>query len=136
VLFEEFDMNSDRYYILTPLRELEGGKLEIARKIWYNRADLKVSRVQLFGSGGRLDSDIEYSDWQPVATAPGAAPAATQNSFARDIHIWRPQDDYKLEIRILKLTLNEPVSPDRFDLSQPPGTQLLHVGEETPEAKP
>jgi len=136
VLFEEFDMDSDRYYILTLLRELEGGKLEIARKIWYNRADLKVSRVQLFGSGGLLDSDIEYSDWQPVATAPGAEPAAAPISFARDIHIWRPQDDYKLEIRILKLTLNEPVSPDRFDLSQPPGTQLLHVGEETPEAKP
>jgi outer membrane lipoprotein-sorting protein len=136
VLFEEFDIESGRYYILTLLRELEGGKLEIARKIWYSRSDLKVSRVQLFGSGGRLDSDIEYSDWQPVATAPGAPPAAAPISFARDIHIWRPQDDYKLEIRILKLTLNEPVSPDRFDLSQPPGTQLLHVGEETPEAKP
>jgi outer membrane lipoprotein-sorting protein len=136
VLFEQFDMDSDRYYILTLLREVEGGKLEIARKIWYNRADLKVSRVQLFGSGGQLDSDIEYSDWQSVATAPDAIPANPPISFARDIHIWRPQDDYKLEIRILKLTLNEPVSPDRFDLSQPPGTQLLHVGEETPEAKP
>ena len=57
-----------RYYILTLLREMEGGKLEIARKIWYDRADLRVSRVQLFGAGGKLDSDIVYSDWQPAGT--------------------------------------------------------------------
>jgi outer membrane lipoprotein-sorting protein len=131
-LFEEFDSDSDRFYILTLLREPDSGKLEIARKIWYNRADLKVSRVQLFGAGGRLESDIQYSDWQPVLAAPATAPA----DYARDIHIWRPQDDYKLEIKILKLTLNETIAPDRFELAQPAGTQLQRVGEETPETKP
>jgi outer membrane lipoprotein-sorting protein len=136
VLFEEFDFDTGRYYVLTLLREPEGGKLEIARKIWYNRADLKVSRVQLFGAGGRLDSDIEYSDWQPVPRATGAAPATAPVNYARDIHIWRPQDDYKLEIRILKLALNETIPPDRFELAQPAGTELLHVGDETPEPKP
>ena len=133
LLFEEFDFDPARYYILTQLSERDGGKLEIARKIWYNRADLKVSRVQLFGAGGRLESDIQYSDCQPVTGAPGAPPPG---EYARDIHIWRPQDDYKLEIRILKLTLNETIAPDRFELAQPAGTQLQRVGEETPEAKP
>ncbi len=66
VLFEQFDFNVSRYYILTLLRPAEGGKFEIARKIWYSRTDLRVSRVQLFGPGGKLDSDITYSDWQPV----------------------------------------------------------------------
>lgn len=138
VLFEEFDLDSGRYYILTVLREGQGGKLEIDRQIWYDRADLKVSRIQLFGSGGQLDSDIEYSDWQPVPTTPGTntAPVTAQINYPRDIHIWRPQDDYKLEILILKLTLNEPISPDRFELAQPAGTELLHVGEETPVHKP
>jgi outer membrane lipoprotein-sorting protein len=136
LLFEEFDFDTGRFYILTLLREREDGKLEIARKIWYNRADLKISHVQLFGAKGRLDSDIEYSDWQPVPAAPGAAPATPQISFARGIHIWRPQDDYKLEIRIQKLALNEPVSPDRFELAQPAGTELVRVGDETPVTKP
>lgn len=136
LLFEEFDFDTGRFYILTLLREREGGKLEIARKIWYNRADLKISHVQLFGAKGRLDSDIQYSDWQPVPAAPGAAPATPQIGFARDIHIWRPQDDYKLEIRIQKLALNEPISPDRFELAQPAGTELIHVGDETPVTKP
>ena len=137
VLFEQFDFSVSRYYILTLLRQAESGKFEIARKVWYSRTDLRVSRVQLFGAGGKLDSDITYSDWEPVPeAAAGSAPAAEQPSFARDIHIWRPQDDYKLEIKILKLTLNEPISPDRFELAQPAGTDLVRVGDEPPGAQP
>lgn len=141
VLFEQFDSDTGRFYILTLLRSTDSGKLEIARKVWYDRADLHVSRVQLFGAGGRLDSDIGYSDWQPVPAPPGADSAqassgAPQTNYARDIHIWRPQDDYKLEIRITKLALNEPIAADRFELAQPAGTDLLHVGDESTEAKP
>ncbi len=135
VLFEQFDFNVSRYYILTLLRQATGGKFEIARKVWYSRIDLRVSRVQLFGAGGKLDSDIQYSDWQPVP-APEGAPPAQQANFARDIHIWRPQDDYKLEIKILKLTLNETISPDRFELAQPAGTDLVRVGDESSSAQP
>jgi outer membrane lipoprotein-sorting protein len=136
VLFEQFDSDPGRYYILTLLRNGERGKLEIARKTWYDRADLKVSRVQLFGAAGRLDSDIAYSDWQTTdATTASGAPAPKQPAFPRDIKIWRPQDDYKLEIRIVKLTLNETISDDRFDLPQPAGTDLVRVGEETPGAQ-
>ena len=93
--------------------------------------------MQIFGAGGKLDSDISYSDWQPVPrhAAAGSPGANDQTLFARDIHIWRPQDDYKLEIRILKLTLNEPISPDRFELAQPAGTELVRVGEETAGAQ-
>ncbi len=137
VLFEQFDFSVSRYYILTLLRQSENGKFGIARKVWYNRVDLRVSRVQLFGTGGKLESDIQYSDWQPVTTSgPGSVPAADQPIFARDIHIWRPQDDYKLEIKILKLTLNETISPDRFELPQPPGTQLVRVGDDPAGAQP
>jgi outer membrane lipoprotein-sorting protein len=135
VLFEQFDFSVSRYYILTLLRQAEGGKLEIARKVWYSRTDLLVFRVQLFGAGGKLDSDIQYSDWQPVPAAEGA-PATDKASFARDIHIWRPQDDYKLEIKILKLALNETISPDRFELAQPAGTDLVRVGDELSVVQP
>lgn len=141
VLFEQFDFNVSRYYILTLLRPRDEGKFEIARKVWYSRTDLQVSRVQLFGRGGKLDSDIAYGDWQAAspsspASSTGATPVTPGASFARDIHIWRPQDDYKLEIKILKLTLNEPISPDRFELAQPAGTDLVRVGNEISGAQP
>jgi outer membrane lipoprotein-sorting protein len=137
VLFEQFDFDPGRYYFLTLLRDREGGKLEIERRIWYDRADLKVSRVQIFGAGGRLDSDVQYSDWEAAGATPAAgAPAVPRIDYPCDIKIWRPQDDYKLEIHILKLTLNEPISLDRFELAQPDGTDLVRVGEETPGARP
>lgn len=142
VLFEQFDFNVSRYYILTLLRKTDSGKLEIARKVWYSRANLQVSRVQIYGSGGLLDSDISYADWQPASAtytpstnATGTSPS-DHPSYARDIHIWRPQDDYKLEIKILKLTLNEPISPDRFALEQPAGTDLVRVTSEASGAQP
>jgi len=134
VLFEQFDFNVSRYYILTLLRQRETGRFQIARKIWYSRTDLLVSRVQLFGAEGKLESDIAYSDWQVVPADPGA-PAADQPKFARDIHIWRPQDDYKLEIKVLRLTLNEAITPDKFELEQPAGTDLVRVGDEPSAAK-
>jgi len=137
VLFEQFDADPNRYYILTLLRDVAGGKIEIARKIWFDRVNLRVSRVQLYGAAGRLDSDVAYSDLQPIGSpTAGGATSATTASYPRDIHIWRPQDDYKLEIRILKLTVNEEISADRFELTQPPGTELVRVGEEQAGTQP
>jgi outer membrane lipoprotein-sorting protein len=137
VLFEQFDADPNRYYILTLLRDVAGGKIEIARKIWFDRVNLRVSRVQLYGAAGRLDSDVAYSDLQPIGSpTAGGATSATTASYPRDIHIWRPQDDYKLEIRILKLTVNEDITADRFELTQPPGTELVRVGEEQAGTQP
>jgi outer membrane lipoprotein-sorting protein len=137
VLFEQFDADPNRYYILTLLRDVPGGKIEIARKIWFDRVNLRVSRVQLYGAAGRLDSDVAYSDLQPIGSpTAGGATSATTASYPRDIHIWRPQDDYKLEIRILKLTVNEDITADRFELTQPPGTELVRVGEEQAGTQP
>lgn len=137
VLLEQFDADPNRYYILTLLHDVAGGKMEIARKIWFDRVDLRVSRVQLYGAAGRLDSDIAYSDWQAIgAPSAGSAPATTTGIYPRDIHIWRPQDDYKLEIRILKLSVNEEITADRFELAQPAGTELVRVGEEQAGTQP
>jgi outer membrane lipoprotein-sorting protein len=158
VLIEQSDASPDRYYVLTLLRHADAGP-EIARKIWFDRADLSIARIQIYGPEGRLDADIGYSDWaapsaitdaeQPAATSPAPAasmPAAAAGSspapaqFARDIKLRRPQEDYQLEIRTTKLALNSPISAERFDLAQPPGSQLVNVDEEVagdkPEAKP
>jgi outer membrane lipoprotein-sorting protein len=122
VLFEEFDLPPHRYYVLTALRlssSGEGKDLEIARKVWFDRANLLVARLQIFGSGGRRVSDIRYADWQTVAGI----------QFPGEIILERPQEDYSLTLRITKLALNEPIAADRFRLEQPPGTELVRVGE-------
>jgi outer membrane lipoprotein-sorting protein len=143
VLFEEADAPPARYYVLTSLRR-SGSGLEIARKIWFDRADLRISRIEIYGPGGRLDADIAYSHWQNdagagTATAASTAPAGSLPAgawFPREIHITRPQEDYQLALSITKLTLNSEIADQRFTLAQPSGTDLVHVGENEPGAQP
>jgi hypothetical protein len=142
VLFQEFNDVNARYYILTVLRG--GYQTEILRTIWFNRADLQISRMEEFGPKGVLLSDIQYSDWEPVAAQPGpgnqaqaaqdqniASSNATASAFPRSIHIDRPHDDYRLDLQITKLALNQTMPPDRFLLEQPAGSELVHVDQDT-----
>jgi len=135
ILFEEAIEATGRYYVLTMLR-LTGGDLttgsasvvrvsdlEIAQKIWFDRLDLNVARIANFAPEGKINSDVRYGDWRPAAAI----------KYPRQIVVSRPGDDYKLEITIKKITLNETIAADRFVLQQPPGTELVRVGEDTKE---
>jgi hypothetical protein len=131
VLLEEASEGNGRYYVLTVVSSnsefaatngADSGSIdwEIARKVWFDRTDLRVTRIENFGFGGKVASDVTYGNWQ----ASGAL------SYPWEIAVSRPGDDYQLQIAVKKLTLNEPVAPDRFVLKQPIGTKLVHVGEE------
>ncbi|MGH9747385.1 MAG: hypothetical protein ACRD59_14915, partial [Candidatus Acidiferrales bacterium] len=103
-----------------------GADWEIARRIWFNRADLNVARVESYEAAGVLSSDIAYSGWDSFGEA----------RYARQIAVSRPGDDYQLQITVVKATFNEPISADRFILPQPPGTELVRVGEDPKEPQP
>lgn len=135
VLFEEATQSSSSFYVLTIVRRasesaeshtanagVAGAQSdwEIARKVWFSRADLNVARVETYESGGKVSSDTRYNDWQP----------AGDSSYARQINVSRPTDDYQLQINIAKLSVNEPIASDRFVLKQPPGTELVRVGQD------
>jgi hypothetical protein len=136
VTLREFNDENARYYVLTVLRG--GYQVEVLREIWFDRADLQVSRMQTFGPKGLLLSDVRLADWQPLDGAAGqaalAASSATPASFPRTIQIDRPHDDYKLDLQVTKVSLNEDIPAERFKLEQPAGAELIRVGE-TPENK-
>jgi hypothetical protein len=136
VLFEEFNDETARYYVLTVLRG--GYQTEILRKIWFDRSVLEVARLQSFGPRGILLSDTHFSNWQTADAANpasgGAATASISNQqFPRSIRIERPHDDYRLDLQIAKITLNDDIPLDRFKLDQPPGSDLIRVGESSEE---
>jgi hypothetical protein len=114
---------------------LRGGyKTEILRKIWFDRANLKVSRLEGFGPKGVLLSDIHFANWQPTDTP--AAANATQQEFPRSIRIERPHDDYRLDLQVAKISLNEEIPAERFKLEQPAGADLVRVGESNSDQQP
>jgi hypothetical protein len=123
VLLEEFNDENARYYVLTQLRG--GRSTEIYRKIWFDRADLSVVRLQFFGPRGVLLSDVHYADWQPLTDAP--LPTSGPTQFPRTVRIDRPHDDYKLDIQITKIALNREMEAARFQLAQPANAELVRV---------
>jgi outer membrane lipoprotein-sorting protein len=130
VLFEEFNDETARYYVLTVLRG--GYRTEIFRKIWFDRTNLQVSRLQGYGPKGALLSDVHYADWQPLVADqehPSVAPPAGVAAFPRAIRIDRPHDDYQLGLQITKVVLNTNIPADRFKLEQPAGSELVTVGD-------
>jgi outer membrane lipoprotein-sorting protein len=138
VTLREFNDESARYYVLTVLRG--GYQMEVLREIWFDRSDLQVARMQIFGPKGVLLSDVQFADWQPADAVAGSnAPAALPNgvgSFPRMIRIERPHDDYKLDLQVAKITMNEEIPAERFKLEQPAGAELLRVGEAAESKQP
>ncbi len=132
VVFEEADEPTAQYYLLTVLRHesrldaASHGDLEVAEKIWFDRADLSVARLATYETGGKRGSDIGYGSWDAFGTV----------KYPKRISVSRPDNDYKLQIGIVKATMNEPISADRFVLKQPPGTELVDMSREPAAAKP
>src|SRR5712664_150430 len=138
VTINEFNGENARYYILTVLRG--GYQVEVLRKIWFDRSDLQVARLETFGPKGILISDIRLADWQPPDSAAGqTVPGAPSNGvalFPRVIRIERPHDDYKLDLQITKVIVNEAIPAERFKLEQPAGAELVRVGDATENKQP
>jgi outer membrane lipoprotein-sorting protein len=133
VLMEEASDAASQYYLLTIIRRVEksggdtaGADWEIARKIWFNRADLSIARLQSYEPGGKLASDVTYGGWDTFGAI----------RYPRQIALTRPGNDYKLQIGITKAAFNETISADRFVLHQPPGAELVNVGEGPQQVKP
>lgn len=119
VLSEEVDVLPAHYYVLTVASKGSQG-WELQRKIWFDRADLQIARMQIYDAQGALVSDVQMKDWRPADAV----------DYPRHIRIDRPLDDYRLDIAITELTLNQTVTADRFHLAQPAGTQLVRLGED------
>ncbi|PYT55439.1 MAG: hypothetical protein DMG43_03040 [Acidobacteria bacterium] len=136
VTLREYNDENSRYYVLTVLRG--GYQLEVLREIWFDRADLLVSRLQTFGPKGLLLSDVQLAKWEPIDNAAGQSAASVPGTapFPRAIRIDRPHDDYKLDLQITKLSLNEAIPAERFKLEQPAGAELVRVGEATENKQP
>jgi hypothetical protein len=132
VLLEEYNDETTRYYVLTILRG--GYHTEIFRKIWFDRSDLNIVRLQSYGPKGALLSDVRYFDWQQL-TDPAAGANAPQ-AFPRALRIDRPHDDYRLDLQVTRIDINMDLGADRFQLAQPANSELVRVSSDTNSKEP
>jgi outer membrane lipoprotein-sorting protein len=103
------------YTVLVVRRDENGWSL--SRKIIFSRVDLQPHRQIVYDKFGNVATDARYEDFQMYGAL----------SFPAQIQIWRPQEEYSIGLKILKLQLNEPLKDEQFVLPQPAGSQLVRL---------
>ena len=116
-VIEEAEDAARRYYVLSILGSGEGGELLLKRKIWFDRTDLRLARLQLYGPGGAYIEDVRYAAYQDFEGV----------SYPARIEITRPVEDYRLVIAIQKATFNQPITPEKFELNKPEGVEFVEL---------
>jgi outer membrane lipoprotein-sorting protein len=87
------------------------------RKIFFNRADLLPYRQTIYDDDGAIATAVTYSGRQEYGGV----------QFPSLIEIERPQEEYSIALKMIKLTLNEPLKPEQFHLEMPPGATLTDL---------
>jgi hypothetical protein len=67
---------------------------------------------------------VRYANWQPVDN-----PSSTVAEYPRSIRIDRPHDEYRLDLTVTKIALNEPLTSDHFQLQPPAGADVVHLAD-------
>lgn len=109
---------SDRYYVLYIIEPNSAGELTLKRKVWFDRTNLKISRLQLYGPKGSLRENVEYTKYREFQGT----------NYPEEITLNRPIEGYKLSITIKKAVFNHPISPEKFILKKPPNATLVRLG--------
>jgi outer membrane lipoprotein-sorting protein len=115
---EEVDRGSEREYVIGVLAPPRPGPVNLRRKVWFDRSNLEISRVQLYGPEGRYLEDIQYSDYRDSGGV----------HYPAKIVIRRPEEDYSLTLTFLSAQFNQPVPVSKFTLKRPPDVQLIDLG--------
>ena len=96
----------------------------LSRKIIFTRTDLQIHRQKIYNEQGILASEVHYGEYKDYDGI----------SFPKQIEIERPQEEYDITLNMVKLELNKPLTDEQFDLQQPPGAEVVRLGQ--PKGEP
>ena len=118
-----------RFYVVTVVEPVQDRHVVLRRKVWFDRADLELVRVQFYDPEGSCTEDVEYSAYQNFKDI----------HYPTHIKLNRPEDDYEVTLTLEKATFNQPIPAEKFDLKKPDGAELIDLSAtqqgETPVGK-
>ncbi len=115
-VLEEAVQGRRSYYVFSFIN-IGGSEAQLMEKLWIDRTDMQVSRKQVFAKEGRLETDVEYLDYQ----SEGA------ESFPQTVVIQRPLEEYTVKMTFLKAAFNQKLADDTFNLERPDGSELVRL---------
>jgi outer membrane lipoprotein-sorting protein len=94
-----------------------GGDAWLSRKIVFSRVDLLPHRQLIYDEAGDLVTEASYSNYKDNAGV----------LFPSVIEIRRPEEEYDITLRMVKLEINLPLDNTKFVLNKPPGAQEIRL---------
>ena len=123
---EVVDEPTQSHYVVHILATNGNGQLELARKLWYERAGLTLDRLQTFDPGGVLATDAKYSNYGDFEGI----------GYPQNIVIDRPQDQYGLTLRVTRLVFNEELGDEKFKMDPPENATVVNLDDSANTSAP
>lgn len=103
------DLIEEPAYSLQILAKPEGQTVRTLRVIHINSTDLLPYQQDIYNTKGQVVTKAHYSNYHYYGNTP----------YPSNIIIERPRDHYSLTVNITKLTLNQKLDDDQFELKIP-----------------
>jgi outer membrane lipoprotein-sorting protein len=97
----------------------------LSRKIQFSRTDLLPHQQQIYDQMGNVITSAQYQDYMDEG----------EIKFPKTIEVEMPREDYDITLKVLKLQLNKPLTDEQFALVQPPGAEVVRVGQSNTPTK-
>lgn len=104
-------------YNLAVLRHGEGNALKLRRLIHFSRVTLLPFEQDIYNDKGQPETIATYDRYQDFNGV----------QFPMLINITRPMDEYSLKLEVTKLTLNQDLENDQFELKIPAGVKVQQL---------
>jgi outer membrane lipoprotein-sorting protein len=111
-------------YIVNVARKQPDGTWILARRIFFSRVDLMPSKQLLYDKNGNIATIATYNNYRDH----------DGTAFPEIIQIERPQEEYSIQLGLVKLTLNQPLTDAQFALEQPSGSTQVDLDKRTASA--
>jgi hypothetical protein len=104
---------SEPYYIVDVMHHASDGTW-LDRKVFFSRIDLQPRKQVLYDKAGNPATIATYDNFN---VHDGVI-------FPSIIEIKRPKEEYTIQLGVVKVTFNQPLTDEQFELQQPAGSQL------------
>ena len=111
---KKHDAVTELDYDISVLKMKQGHTLQRLRTIHISRADLEPYQQDIYDETGRIVTTVQYSKYQTFGDL----------QFPTEIAIDRPLDKYSLKVVVQKLTANQKIDDDQFELQLPTGVTV------------
>lgn len=101
-------------YELTVSKVKTGNVLQTLRVVHISRITMLPFQQDIYDADGRVVTQASYDNYKMVDGV----------EFPMLIDMKRPLDQYELKVDVTKLTLNQPLADDQFELKIPPNVKL------------